>query len=107
MIGIPGTIDKVDEENPMPLFMREGTTKSCLQLITWHTNPSRHMKTRKTSIVRSISNNVENKHTKKKGKLDKKICSFSYVMWNTDFGFKWTSFKTKSKRMNTETPTYC
>lgn len=33
LIGIPGTIDNVEEENSMPLFMREGTTRSCLQLI--------------------------------------------------------------------------
>ena len=38
LIGIPGTIDNVDVENPMPLFMREGTTKSWLQLITFHTS---------------------------------------------------------------------
>ena len=29
-MGIPGTIDKVEEENLTPLFMREGTTRSCL-----------------------------------------------------------------------------
>lgn len=29
LIGIPGIIDKVDDENPRPLFMREGTIKSC------------------------------------------------------------------------------
>lgn len=30
LIGIPGTIDKLDEENPMPLSRREGMSKSCL-----------------------------------------------------------------------------
>lgn len=29
LIGTPGTMDKVDDENPMPLFMREGMSKSC------------------------------------------------------------------------------
>jgi hypothetical protein len=38
LIGIPGTIDKVEEENSLPLFMREGTTRSCLQLITQQTS---------------------------------------------------------------------
>lgn len=29
LIGIPGIIDIVDDENPRPLFIREGTIKSC------------------------------------------------------------------------------
>lgn len=33
LIGIPGIIDKVDVENPMPSVIREGTTKSCLEII--------------------------------------------------------------------------
>lgn len=30
LIGIPGTIDKAEDENAMPFLISKGTTKSCL-----------------------------------------------------------------------------
>jgi len=31
LIGIPGTIDKLETEKSMPLFMRDGTMRSCIK----------------------------------------------------------------------------